>query len=129
MLNQRLTDLLHRAQEGKCFHCGLPIDYGRKLRETPESWTREHVYPRCRSRGLRNNIVLAHGKCNRKRGSRAPTQTEILRTTALYASIGLVAFEPVDNLEKSRAGNDMKRLAKAEMSYWTRGKIKQVLRS
>lgn len=89
------------------------MEYGRHAlaRETATSWTKEHIYPRCTHRGLMNNIVLAHGACNRQRADRPPTEDEVRRASEIYASLGLVAFEPAGNLEASRAGNERKRLA------------------
>ena len=88
-----LTDLLYKAQEGKCFHClGL-------MHRTNDSfspwfgWTREHIFARANGgKGLANNVVLAHKTCNNRRGHRWPTDVEVVRTVRLYEQIDRVAF-------------------------------------
>lgn len=89
----RVEDLF-RVQEGLCFLCGLPM---------VNKITKEHVHPRATS-GYRmeNNVVLSHGPCNGKRGCAGPTEDEIARATAIYAALGLKAFNYLPSLRERK---------------------------
>lgn len=88
-----LLRLLWDAQRGLCFLCSVEMRPVKAVPREPYGWSRDHVYARAGAgRGLHNNIVLAHGDCNQRKGDRDPTPSEIERTRALYTSIGLVAF-------------------------------------
>lgn len=95
MTTPALPPLLYRAQHGRCFHCLQPmVEIPFRIGLVPNGWTREHVFPRARgSSGIGNNFVLAHQRCNLQRGSRMPTDIEIIRTIRLYREIGLEAFQ------------------------------------
>jgi hypothetical protein len=88
-----LIDELFRVQEGNCFLCGKPMRH----------FTKEHVYPR-RTSGYRmiNNIVLAHGPCNHKRGSIAPTEDQISRAAAIYQTLGLQPFVYLPSIREKK---------------------------
>lgn len=92
-----LLQALWNIQRGECFHCGKPMHFviAANLPKNQMA-TRDHIFPRCvRGKGLLNNIVLAHAKCNHDRGApQFPTDDEIARTKEIYSKIGLTAFVP-----------------------------------
>jgi len=80
--------LIHQlwlAQGGLCFHCGEPM-----LKHVPgnyfKRWTREHLWPRSKFPTEYGSIVLAHKACNNARRDQLPTNAELDRAAALYAS-------------------------------------------
>lgn len=76
---------LFRAQGRKCFYCGCQL--------TRASATRDHLIPRALGRDLALNKVMACRKCNCRKGHRLPTQDELSRARALYASLGIPSWE------------------------------------
>ena len=73
--NNRLLELF-LVQKGNCFYCGKPMDsHGYPSRKN--GYTRDHLFPKRNGNELDNNKVLAHFKCNKKKGGREPTGKEI----------------------------------------------------
>lgn len=68
---------LFLAQRGRCPYCGDEMDVsGRKRRSYP---SREHVKPRHAGHTFQlGNSLLAHAKCNWRKGGRPPFPCEIL---------------------------------------------------
>lgn len=72
---------LFLAQRGECFHCGKPMLWKNAHLRTNgfyhyktgssnnRGWTREHIQPVSKGGKNYQNIVLAHGLCNSKRGT------------------------------------------------------------
>lgn len=75
---------LYGAQRGRCFYCGKFMA-GRKA-------TRDHLVPRCKGTTLNLNMVVCCEPCNLKKGCRMPTQREMDKARAIYASMGIPAF-------------------------------------
>lgn len=70
---------LHAVQGGRCFYCGRPMG---------DDVTRDHFIPRACCRNLQLaprgfNSVLAHKRCNERKGDRWPTAAERVRFAAL----------------------------------------------
>ena len=105
---------LYRAQRGRCFYCRLPMsprpnmhdrdgktvlkrrNKDRKragLKKRIGGWTLDHVFPRQLAYSTTNNVVLACGDCNSRKGSSMPFADEIGCAILLYASVG-AAFAP-----------------------------------
>ncbi|MGQ9365717.1 HNH endonuclease [Azospirillum sp. ST 5-10] len=63
--------LMDVAQGGRCFYCGEPV--GRQA-------TFDHLIPQAYG-GVDSpgNVVLAHRRCNQKKGDRLPTPEEVER--------------------------------------------------
>lgn len=59
----------YKQQKGQCFYCGKPLDMSTNI---------DHVWPTSRG-GPRHwgNKVLAHAKCNLRKGNRLPTEGEL----------------------------------------------------
>lgn len=85
------------AQDGLCGVCGkrLPFTWADK---SPEGASRDHVWPRLPAyggalrhmegrAGLEGNTLLAHTRCNRKKGRRPPTGCELVRLAAVNARL------------------------------------------
>lgn len=72
------------AQNGKCFYCGLAMAI---TKNSPASFTKDHVKPRCKGNKLNGNTVLCHSLCNGLKGQREPTTEEKARFKALYSKI------------------------------------------
>jgi hypothetical protein len=100
--SKKLVNLLYRAQDSLCFHCGKPMEpLGTDGIPQPDTCSREHIYPQATSgRGLLHNIVLAHYRCNQARGCQEPTDEQFRRAVMLYASFGRRAFLPAYGLER-----------------------------
>jgi hypothetical protein len=92
--------LLFEAQHGLCFHCHKPMVFFRDDGDGAKHMaTREHVYPRANGGDhYSNNIVLAHGDCNERRGCPHPTDDEIARTIKLYRGFGMTAFADANGI-------------------------------
>lgn len=75
-----MADLI-TAQGNACFYCGRRFNVHNKP-------TRDHLWPRCAGQSLAANKVFACVKCNRKKGARLPTRSELSRARRLYQSIG-----------------------------------------
>jgi 5-methylcytosine-specific restriction endonuclease McrA len=74
------------AQRGRCPYCGHPLSLGAKGDDVA---TRDHVQPRSRGGGGQtDNLVLAHIRCNRVKGSRMPRPCE--RLYAWAAALALL---------------------------------------
>jgi 5-methylcytosine-specific restriction endonuclease McrA len=71
-------EALLKAQGHLCFYCNhhMPLD----------GITKDHMFPKCHGFHLRGNMVLAHKRCNGKKGSRYPTTAELLKWVALYTN-------------------------------------------
>lgn len=90
----RVVDQLWRAQEARCFHCGLPLSRNTSGSVKAQRWTREHLIPRSvAGPGRPDIIVLAHRSCNGARSDALPTAYEIARAENLYGLMGRV-FDP-----------------------------------
>ena len=77
---------LFLAQQGICFHCHEPMLWNPTApsgRRHKFGWTREHLVPRSKGGGNGENIVLAHKKCNEKRGNTPPTEEMLARAKAI----------------------------------------------
>ncbi len=97
----KLQRKLMNAQHWKCFHCDeqlffiVPKGISKKL-----GATREHVFPHSTTgKGLVNNIVLAHARCNGLRGDRQPTPYEINKAATIYKAMGFSPFLLADSPE------------------------------
>lgn len=81
---------LYLAQRGRCFYCEK-IMAPLKTNNNSQGWTRDHFVPLKLTRKwrveLKFNFVLAHPKCNKNKGSRFPTQQEVLKFKKLYEEI------------------------------------------
>lgn len=80
----RIVAALYQAQGGRCFYCGGPMDDHKFGPEHGNGWTRDHVVPRCSGAQRAGNIVLAHYRCNRRKGSRQPQPTEMIRARLMW---------------------------------------------
>lgn len=83
---------LWHAQHGRCFHCdGIMSPWSApNHKENDIGWTREHFVPRKHLRGKvkpKFNIVLAHAGCNLKRGSRFPTEKEVIKFKTIHMEL------------------------------------------
>lgn len=81
---------VYLAQHGLCFHCQQPMLMAsaqkKKSGQYNLGWTREHVIPRSKGgKSNRNNIVLAHMKCNSARGNADPTPDMLKRAKEICA--------------------------------------------
>ena len=103
------------AQDGRCFHCGeamLPSPARKPYRGAPfnNGYTKEHLVPRSLGGGGGKNIVLAHMKCNSKRGATMPTPEMLARAKEIHriaksASMTPLFFCPESaGIEIARAG-------------------------
>lgn len=81
----RRRRLLYIAQLGQCGLCKTTIPL---LPDGPidrsEVATRDHVIPRFWARGVTNNTLLAHRRCNMARGHAAPTEEYLAFAEAVY---------------------------------------------
>lgn len=78
--------LLWRAQDGKCWICSQKmLNNGNK----PESATLDHLWPKSvyGHIGDFGLCLLAHQRCNSKRGNPRPTDDEIRQLIATYRRI------------------------------------------
>lgn len=108
MSNMPLTiTAIYMAQEGRCFHCATPMLMSAAMKRIGRGynsgWTREHVIPM--SKGGRRgwpNIVLAHAKCNTKRGNADPTPEMLQR----HDRIRFVARDMIDTIHVKKVAND-----------------------
>lgn len=80
---------LFLAQRGKCFHCGSPMlmSVATKTRNGRFNggWTREHVVPISKGGPKAYiNVVLAHKRCNERRGNRAATAEELDKHRSIW---------------------------------------------
>lgn len=99
---------IYMAQEGRCFHCTRPMLMSAAVKKAKncsynDGWTREHVIPR--SKGGRRgwqNVVLAHAKCNHKRGDTDPTSEMLKRADR----IRFVARDMIDTINVRKVAND-----------------------
>ena len=91
---KRKTKKLYQAQEGKCFHCDQPMDYGSVRKplvpghhtSNPNGWTCDHVKPASLGGKLgKDGYVLAHDSCNRERGNRVLNAEELAKAGRIWA--------------------------------------------
>jgi 5-methylcytosine-specific restriction endonuclease McrA len=73
----KLRDRLHQAQRGRCAWCG-----GTFQGDKP---TFDHVIPRAKGGAHRDNVVLAHFRCNQERDDRLPTGCELIVLAVIRA--------------------------------------------
>lgn len=98
---------IYLAQQGRCFHCTKPMLMSACVRSASgnhnNGWTREHVTPRSKGgrRGYKN-VVLAHAKCNHRRGNADPTPDMVER----HARIRLIADELIASTNVKKVAND-----------------------
>lgn len=86
------------AQGQNCFHCDTPMALILAPNECRKNAvTREHVFPHSSTgKGVVNNIVLAHSRCNGKRGDQNPSAAEIAKAARIYKAMRLVPFVPAE---------------------------------
>lgn len=111
----KLQRALMKAQDWKCFHCDEPMFF-QAPKGTSQQFgaTREHVFPHASTgKGLVHNIVLAHMRCNHKRGDRQPTHYEISKAAGIYKAINLTPFIMADSPEGQAALKPTQRQAAA----------------
>ena len=98
----RLMDVL---QGGRCFYCGEPA--GAKA-------TFDHLIPRAYG-GADDpaNIVLAHRRCNQRKGDRLPTTEEIERLVAQRRRSRLGVWPPLLALRDAEPGDEWVAVARA----------------
>lgn len=85
-----LKGRLFLAQYGRCFLCSGWMRNIKSDREAKEGWTFEHLVPVSKGGKRRDNLVLAHAKCNSRRGSEdlTPEQwAKAKRVLALAAQV------------------------------------------
>lgn len=82
-----LVRRLAEAQGGKCSLCGKPISFDAAHASRP---TIEHVVPRSRGGGNHKNKLVAHSRCNLRKGSSMPTGCELVLLDAVNSRL----FEP-----------------------------------
>jgi CRISPR/Cas system Type II protein with McrA/HNH and RuvC-like nuclease domain len=77
---------LFLAQKGLCFHCGGMMAMRPMLnrRRDDDGYTKDHLIPQSAGGRLRGNIVLAHYRCNNRRGDRMPTEEMSRRCEQLW---------------------------------------------
>lgn len=98
----RLMDVL---QGGRCFYCGEPI--GAKA-------TFDHLIPQAYGGADEPaNVVLAHRRCNQKKGDRLPTPEEIERLIAERRRSRLGVWPPLLALLKAEPGDEWMTVARA----------------
>lgn len=75
---------LAEAQGGKCSLCGAPLSFDTA---NPNRPTIEHVVPRSRGGGNHRNKLVAHSRCNLRKGSSMPTGCELLLLDAVNSRL------------------------------------------
>jgi 5-methylcytosine-specific restriction endonuclease McrA len=97
--------LLDILQSGRCFYCDAPV--GAKA-------TVDHLIPRAYG-GTDEpaNIVLAHRRCNQRKGDRLPTQDEIARLTAQRRRSRIPVWPPIIALADAEPGQEWIAVARA----------------
>lgn len=99
------TTRLYLAQKGRCFHCLLPMLMGSVRKKASgaynQGWTQEHLVPKSKGGKKGSNIVLAHIRCNGKRGNADPTAAMLHRARLIWAEA-----RSLDNKECGRIAND-----------------------
>ena len=95
---------LYLAQRGLCFHCHEPMIWSAKnKRRHWLSYTKEHLLPRSKGGKGRTNIVLAHGKCNVRRGDSLPTPEMMDRAKLIWAYAVRITQGEVERFSRERA--------------------------
>ncbi|WP_042446055.1 HNH endonuclease [Azospirillum sp. B510] len=91
----RLMDV---QQGGRCFFCDKPVG---------ETATFDHLIPQAYG-GIDDpaNIVLAHRRCNQRKGDRLPTAEELDRFLSLRRSSRLGVWPPLRALRDGEEGAD-----------------------
>ncbi|HYD98564.1 MAG TPA: HNH endonuclease [Alphaproteobacteria bacterium] len=101
-------DLLLRleiAQGGRCFYCAEPV--GAKA-------TFDHVIPQAfGGTDDPGNIVLAHRRCNQRKGDRLPTGEEIERLVRQRRGSQLGVWPPILALAAAAPGEEWIAVARA----------------
>lgn len=72
----RLRRRLYALQAGCCYLCPQPMALRRS--------TRDHVIPRAKGGRKARNVLLAHGRCNRRKADRDPHPCESLFAAIIY---------------------------------------------
>lgn len=69
---------LYYLQQGRCFICNEGMDIN--------DINIDHVFPvsKYKYKNRRNNFLLAHIKCNSKKGNRNPTYNEVLKLLIIH---------------------------------------------
>lgn len=97
--------LMDVQQGGRCFLCGEPV--GVKA-------TYDHLIPRAwGGADAAGNVVLAHARCNRRKGDRLPTPDEIDRFVAMRKGSRLGVWPPLVALRRAAEGEEWVVLARA----------------
>lgn len=96
MKNLRHLRRLFILQKGMCYICeermstcraGVPLLSGSNFSH-PMGWTRDHVLPRrAVTKGAKRLTLLAHEKCNSKKGCRMPTKRELNKCKEIHRKI------------------------------------------
>lgn len=74
---------LMSLQGGNCYLCIRPL--GHPGANHRESATRDHVFPQKAGAKAKQNILMAHGKCNVRKGGRWPYPCEVIYLASIYA--------------------------------------------
>lgn len=82
MPNPPIAGLRHR-QGGVCYLCGKPL--GQRLGTVGLEVSRDHVFPQAAGAKADLNILLAHAKCNGRKGDRWPRPCELIFLASVYA--------------------------------------------
>lgn len=76
---------LFELQAGKCFYCqGEMTSESYAKGTSPRGWTRDHFIPVVLGGQTNHNIVLAHLKCNTRKGDALPMQDDVERFLQLH---------------------------------------------
>ncbi|WP_029007849.1 HNH endonuclease [Azospirillum halopraeferens] len=97
--------LMDVAQGGRCFYCGESV--GAKA-------TFDHLIPRAYGGADEPaNVVLAHGRCNRRKGDRLPTPDEVDRLIRQRRGSRLGVWPPLVALRDAEPGEEWIAVARA----------------
>lgn len=85
-ITRRLLQL-REAQGGKCFHCLRPLTKKQLHPDNPDALTKDHVIPRSRGGENYMNLVVAHNRCNNKRGNAPLSEIDMRRAKMIIAAV------------------------------------------
>ena len=79
---------LFLMQHGNCFYCETPMD-SRAYKVNKKGYTIDHFIPKKLKLGayLKYNHVLAHSRCNSKKGHELPTDEQITKFYNLMVDV------------------------------------------
>jgi 5-methylcytosine-specific restriction endonuclease McrA len=115
-VSQTVFEKLRRFQENRCYLC--PREF------TPDDdATQDHVVPRAKGGKNAGNILLAHARCNTRKGDRLPTASELAYLQSIKERFAAEPQMPPDPsgkkaLKVAAFAKAMDRAKRERLGFW-----------